>query len=233
MPSKVSVAMAAYNGERYIREQIDSILMQLSEQDELIISYNDSIDSTWDIITLYASRDSRVCCIRCEERGVIQNFNNSILNCTGDYIFLTDQDDIWEPNKVSTVIDAFERSKASLVIHNCSYIDSSGSIIAGDLFKRRKARPGFLKNLTINSYQGSCMAFRSQLKNIICPIPTNISMHDQWIGLIAEKNGGSNFLDKKLIKYRRHENTTSDISVGLITKLSQMANLTINMLSRV
>ena len=103
----VSVAMAVYNSEKYIREQIDSILSQLSDRDELVISYNPSSDGTWDIISEYAARDSRVKVVVCEEVGIQSNFNNAIENATGRYIFLSDHDDVWLRGKVDEVKRVF------------------------------------------------------------------------------------------------------------------------------
>ena len=111
----VSVAMAVYNSEKYIREQIDSILSQLSDRDELVISYNPSSDGTWDIISEYAARDSRVKVVVCEEVGIQSNFNNAIENATGRYIFLSDHDDVWLRGKVDKVKRVFHETNACVV----------------------------------------------------------------------------------------------------------------------
>ena len=97
---RISVAMAVYNGERYIAQQIDSILRQLGINDELVISYNNSSDNTWNVITKYSEIDNRVKCFKCEEVGVIANFENAIYNCSGEIICLSDQDDLWAETKV-------------------------------------------------------------------------------------------------------------------------------------
>ena len=214
----VSVVMAVYNGEKYIREQIDSILVQLREKDELIISYNESIDGTLNVISEYEKNDDRIQVFCCSERGVIPNFENAIKHANGDVIFLCDQDDIWDINKISKVMKEFNNNVV-LVEHNCEFVASNGAHLNGDLFKRRKARKGYFKNLCINCYQGSCMAFKKDLVKYICPIPRDLAMHDQWIGLIAEKCGNITFLDEQLIKYRRHDEAVSDINVGIITKI--------------
>ena len=95
MSDKISVAMAVYNGSKYIRQQIDSILPQLREGDELIISYDESQDDTLEIIRTYERKDARVKVFTDPGSGVTDNFNNAISHCTGDYIFLSDQDDVW------------------------------------------------------------------------------------------------------------------------------------------
>ena len=98
---RASIAMAVYNGENFLREQIDSILALMSEQDELIISYDKSTDNTWNIIVERSRADSRIKVVMNKNKaGVISNFNNCIACCNGEYIFLADQDDIWINNKI-------------------------------------------------------------------------------------------------------------------------------------
>lgn len=208
--SKISVAMATYNGEKYIKEQINSILNNLSKDDELIISDDGSTDNTIKIIKEYIKKDSRIKFFDGPKLGVKQNFANAIKNCTGDYIFLSDQDDIWEPNKVSEVMNYFKNEKVILVEHDCTIVDNDYNIIEDSFFKFRKCGKGTIKNIYKNTYIGCCMAFDAKLKEKILPIPNNIEMHDQWIGLIAERNGNVKFINKNLIKYRRHgENVTT------------------------
>lgn len=100
---KVSVAMATYNGEKYLEQQIDSILMQLGSDDELIISDDHSSDRTVAIIEKYINNDHRVKLFMNEESGVTSNFENAIKRTQNEIIFLSDQDDVWKPEKVSTV----------------------------------------------------------------------------------------------------------------------------------
>ena len=198
---RVSVAMAVYNGEKFINEQIDSILCQLYDEDELVISYNESSDSTWKIIKHYEKKDKRVKCVVCTDRGFVSNFNNAIINTNGEIIFLADQDDVWMEDKIEYILQTFIKQKVIMVMHNYDQIDENGNMILGDLFKRRKAKCGIIKNLLKNCYQGCCIAFRRELINVICPIPNEIAMHDQWIGLCAEYFGSIQLIDKKLIKY--------------------------------
>lgn len=229
MNVNVSVAMAVYNGEAYIREQIETIISQLNPNDELVISYNKSTDRTWDIIQEYCKNDNRIRCYYCEKNGIINNFENALSNTRGDYIFLCDQDDIWFPKKVELMVEALQEKNVVLAMHNCEYIDANGEHIEGDLFKRRNAKPGFIKNLIRNSYQGSCMAFKRFLLSDILPIPKDVAMHDQWIGLLAEKKGTVKLLDEPLIKYRRHINAASDVNVKMLTKIRQIIVLYSNL----
>ena len=118
MSEMISVAMAAYQGALYLPVQIDSILIQLKPDDELVISYDESKDDTLRILEEYQARDSRVKIVKNTVPGVTGNFNNAIANCSGDYIYISDQDDRWAENKVAVVQRTFRETKADLIIHN-------------------------------------------------------------------------------------------------------------------
>lgn len=214
----ISVAMATYNGEKYIKEQIESILKQLKEDDEIIISDDGSIDNTINIIKSFS--DKRIKIFDGPRNGVKQNFANSIEKCNGKYIFLSDQDDIWMNNKVEIILKNFEQSDYSCIVHdNITFDDSSNNIILNSFFKYRNSKPGIIKNILKNSYIGCCMAFKGDLKKSILPIPNNVEMHDQWIGLISEKKGRTLFINDKLIRYRRHSDNLSKLEHHNLIKM--------------
>ena len=110
----ISVCMATYNGEKYIREQVESILCQLGPEDEIVISDDGSKDHT---IQMVDSLDKRIKVFLNEgKHGVVPNFENALKHSSGDYIFFSDQDDIWSPDKVERCLHALEDS--DLVVHN-------------------------------------------------------------------------------------------------------------------
>jgi len=222
---KVSVAMAVYNGEKYLQQQIDSIVLQLGTQDELVISYNESIDNTYAIINRYKKEYKNIKVVKCGQKGVISNFNNAIQNCTGDVIFLADQDDVWLPTKISKVLDCMYVNGVDLVVHDCDIVDSDLISYGKSLFGVRNAHSGKIYNLCKNCYQGSCIAFKSDFVNKICPIPNDIAMHDQWIGMVMESCGKVFFLKEKLILYRRHEETVSNGRIKLDKKVLYMIRM--------
>lgn len=227
----ISVAMAVYNGEKYIKEQLDSILKQLDESDELIISYNESDDKSFDILGEYASKYNNVKVYQHKEKGIISNFNNAIMHCNNDFIFLSDQDDIWREDKVSKVMEAFNSDPTILtVMHNCEYVDEDLKPLNKNLFKERKVKQGFFKNLIKNGYQGSCMAFRSDLMPFITPIPTTLAMHDQWIGLMSERAGHIKFLTEPLMQYRIHPDSHTTAHVPPLKKIKWMCKMTYHIL---
>lgn len=203
----ISVAMATYNGEKYIKEQLDSILKQLKEFDEIVISDDGSSDNTINIINSY--KDKRIKLINGPKLGVKKNFENAIKNCNNKFIFLADQDDIWVNNKVEIVLNYFIKEKADLIVHDCDVVNEKLEVIDESFYKYRKSKKGILKNIMKNSYIGCCMAFKSSFKDKILPIPNNIEMHDQWIGLKTEKYGRVLFINEKLIHYRRHDSNVS------------------------
>ena len=208
MREKISVAIATYNGEKYIEEQLETVLKNLSEEDEVIISDDGSTDNTLKLVESF--KDPRIFTVKGPGQGVKKNFENAIRHCSGKYIFLCDQDDIWSDKKVETVLSHFSTPDVKLVVHNCTLISETGGKLMDSYFEYRHSGPGRFKNFMKNTYMGCCMAFDAELKDKILPIPTDIEMHDQWIGLIAERYGKSVFIDDKLILYRRHEENASD-----------------------
>lgn len=208
--ASISVAMAVYNGEKYIKEQIDSIMVQLRENDELIISYNDSIDKTWNIINDYSNHDTRVKVFKCKKRGVLSNFQNAIEKCSNSIIFLSDQDDVWVPHKIQSVLKYFS-DEIDGVVHSSLIVDSALNPI--ESVQRKNLSAGkVVKPLEIvkkNYIQGCCIAFRRKLISAILPFPHQIPMHDSWIGMIVSTYGKLIYVDEPLVLYRQHSGTVT------------------------
>lgn len=199
----ISVALAAYKGEKYIEQQIQSILPQISHDDEIVVSDDAPGGATENIVRRLMAQDDRIIYVEGKSRGVIANFSNAIRHTHGDKIFLCDQDDVWLPDKVKRVMQAFDGG-ADLVLHNAYVTDADLNITDYSFFQQRKSGKGVLKNIYKNSYMGCCMAFDRKLLKKILPIPRYIPMHDQWIGLIAEIYGKVELVDLPLIYYRVH-----------------------------
>lgn len=217
-----SVAMATYNGAAYLEEQLDSVLSQLSEADELVVSDDGSTDGTRDILARFAARDARIRLIDGPQKGAIANFEHAIAHTRGDVIFLCDQDDVWCAGKYRAVMAAFDDPEAVLVMHDAAVTDAAGAVLEPSFFALRGTKVGFWKNLWKNSYIGCCMAFSSALKPIVLPFPDTIPMHDQWIGMKAERCGKVTLIKEPLLRYRRHEsNVTASSRGSLGTMLRQ------------
>lgn len=205
----ITVCMATYNGEKYIEEQLNSILSQISLNDELVISDDGSNDNTKNIINRYQKKYSNIKLIDGPQKGVIKNFENALSFSKGDIIFLSDQDDIWAKEKVDKVLNEFNDPNTLLVLHDAEIIDKNGKVIEKSFYEHRGSKKGFINNIIKNSYIGCCMAFRKQLLNVSLPFPKEIEMHDWWLGLMAEQNGEISMITDKLIKYRRHGDNVS------------------------
>ena len=228
----ISVALAAYKGELYIEEQLRSILPQLAEGDEVIVSDDKPGGMTEKIVRRIAEEDPRVIYVEGQSKGVAANFVNAIRHCKGDKIYLSDQDDVWLPDKVQRVTQAFE-SGATLVLHNAYVTDEALNITAPSFFALRGSKPGFVHNLIKNSYMGCCMAFDRELLKKIMPMPKTVPMHDQWIGLIGEIYGKPVFLDVPLLYYRRHEGNVTGGETSTRQKLQWREYLIKRLIGRV
>lgn len=203
----VSVCMATFNGEKFVKKQIESILPQLNPEDELIISDDGSTDSTLKIVSDFD--DSRIRIFKNSFRNVVKNFEFAINKSNGEYIFLSDQDDIWHQDKVAAYLKYFKESNADLIVSDVAFIDAHGNTTKDEFFPRG-FKGGTLSNLKKNNFIGCAMAFKEDTKKWFLPFPTDTPMHDWWIGLAIGKKGMVRYLDRKLIYYRRHhQNVTS------------------------
>ncbi|WP_213073702.1 glycosyltransferase family 2 protein [Acinetobacter ihumii] len=213
--------MATYNGGPFIYEQVDSILIQLGVDDELIISDDGSTDNTINEVLRF--KDNRIKVIKGPKQGIIKNFENSLKAASGDYIFLSDQDDIWLPNKIKNCINVMQENKEiSLVVTDCKVVNNDLDEIYSSYFRLRNSKSGFFKNLYKGGFHGCCMCFsRSTLEKSL-PFPDNIPMHDWWIGLVAEIHGKTFFLNECYLLYRRHDFNASSASEKSSNSLSQM-----------
>lgn len=229
----ISVCMATYNGEKYLKEQIDSILTQLSDNDELIISDDGSTDNTLKIIARI--NDSRIVLLQNQHKhGPVGNFENALKRAKGDYIFLSDQDDVWIPGKVASSIETLSRNNVECVVSNRVLIDETGAGNDIPVNNCEFTKFPFLKVLSHNPYIGCCMAFTKAHLNLALPFPQSIPMHDLWIGLLAHKQKKVRYLDKPLIKYRRHANnvTTGKSPYSIYYRVSYRIRLLIDIIKR-
>ncbi len=212
----ISVCLATYNGEKYIYKQIVSILSQLSTGDELIISDDGSTDKTIDIIR--SIKDVRVK-LTLHKKGLInhhnsshiyvtKNFESAISCASGDIIFLSDQDDIWLPDRVNMMTKYLE--DYSLVMCNFNLMDSNDNIYKYNYFNKNPISKLLFVNLIKMPFYGSAMAFRKDLIKQALPFPSTLSVHDNWLGLIAMKYGSVYYINESLHNYRRHPSTVSN-----------------------
>ena len=213
---KISVALAACNGGKYITEQLGSILPQLSENDEIIVSDDNPAGDTRGAVE--AVGDSRIIYIEGEGKGVVKNFENALAHTTGELIFLCDQDDVWLPGKVSAVTDAI-KSGSDLVLHDARIVDENLSEISPSYFALHGTNTSFARNIIRNTFVGCCMAFTKEVLAECLPFP-DVPMHDWWIALEAMKRGRRvTLIDSPLILWRRHGNNVTGGKTGLLQKI--------------
>lgn len=198
----VSVCMATYNGESFIKEQLDSILKQLDPNDEVIVSDDSSDDATVAIVRSFA--DPRIRILTGNKfHDPIKNFQNCLSYAKGDVIFLSDQDDVWMEGKYAEMKALL--LKYDLVISDSVIVDEQLSEIEPSFFRFFGSGKGLIKNIIRSSYYGSCMAFKKSVLLNALPFPDTREIgHDLWIGLVAEITGKVLFYNKPLVLYRRH-----------------------------
>jgi glycosyltransferase involved in cell wall biosynthesis len=209
----ISVCMAVYNGERYLEEQLRSILDQLGNDDEVIIVDDRSTDRSMQLIKNMA--DPRLVLLSNESNiGPIASFERAIATSKGKHIFLSDQDDIWRTHKVKRTLEVFASTDCLLVVSDARVVDEELRILNESLFSLRRSGPGFWRNLYKNGFVGCCMAIRSDAKELFLPFPRQISMYDEWIGLCTTVAGRVHFMDDALVDYRRHRRNVTKMTHG-------------------
>lgn len=199
----ISVCIATYNGSQYIRRQLESIIAQLSDGDEIIISDDGSSDTTLEIIRelscplikIYQNQG---------EHGYTPNFENALRHAKGHYIFLSDQDDVWREDRVFVCMQYLK--KYDLVISDASIIDGDENELLDSFYGVRKPYKTFLGNILKFGYLGCCMAFKRDVLIKSLPFPKNhvYCAHDNWITLIGMGYFKTKVIDEKLVHYRRH-----------------------------
>lgn len=203
----ISVCVATYNGERYVADQLASIL-QSRLVDEVIVSDDGSSDDTRNIVM--SCGDARVRLVSGPQAGLVRNYEHLLMQARGEHIFLADQDDLWMPDKVETMMRALR--SADLAVSDCRVVDMDLKILQSSFFATHSSGPGLLKNLLKNSYLGCCIAFNRSLLKFALPFPHPLAMHDWWLGLVAESFGSVTFVPLPLVLYRRHQANASSAS---------------------
>jgi glycosyltransferase involved in cell wall biosynthesis len=217
----ISVCMASFNGSKYIEEQLKSILSQLAADDEVVIVDDSSQDDT--VSKILSFNDPRINLVKNDVNcGVITSFERSIRHACGDFIFLSDQDDVWLPGKVNKIMELFTDFPAvTLCLSDALIIDEFGEPNARTYFETRGSfKRGILSNIIKNRFLGCAIAFKKSTVSYALPIPSNIPAHDMWIGLINEIYGKTIFIKEPLFHYRRHSyNVSSMTRANIVTMM--------------
>ncbi|MDY4628362.1 MAG: glycosyltransferase family 2 protein [Prevotella sp.] len=227
----ISVCIATYNGERYIRQQIESIVCQLNVDDEIIVSDDGSTDGTLDIVK--GIGDKRIKIIEGPGRkSPILNFECALKASKGDFIFLSDQDDVWKPDKVEICMKWLKTYHC--VVSDAEVTDNRLKPLYPSLYDIMQVRQGRIYNtIWKNGYTGCCMAFRRNVLEASLPFPKNIPMHDIWIGNVAAYKYNVIFIPDRLIHFRRHENTISCNGKGSKFTIWQQMKFRLNIIKNI
>lgn len=204
---RVSIALTTYNGGRYLREQLDSVLGQTLSPFEIVAVDDGSTDDTVKILAEYAQRGP----VRVFENetnlGFVKNFEKAIRLCEGDVIALCDQDDIWEADKLETQIAALEGHQ--LVYSDARLMDSEGRDLEQsirDLHNLRFVSGQVSRKMFLyECMSGNTMMFRTDLRQHFLPIPAEFPFHDIWIAFVAASLGTLGVVETSLVRYRRHD----------------------------
>jgi glycosyltransferase involved in cell wall biosynthesis len=213
MQPRVSVCLASHNGERFIREQMESILSELSPMDEVIVCDDGSTDATCSIIMSF--NDPRIKLIINDKNiGYVKNFEKALSLARGQFIFLSDQDDIWVAGKVQKVLAAFQKDQdITLVYHNLEPVDVLGNRLHGRFPKYSEGAINpfiFLIRQLIKAQIFGCACCLSRKRlNSLFPFPASVYAHDHWISVWAAVNGHIFFLNDVLVKHRKHDSNIS------------------------
>lgn len=223
----ISVVMATYNGEKYIREQLDTIWFQTVKPDEIIVSDDASTDKTLELVRRFKEETNAPVKILADDKqkGYVLNFITGLKEAQGDYVFLSDQDDIWLENRIESAINTFEEN-ANVDVLSCRFqlVDGEGKPIGKKRFsmKRNRVKEGSnLKNIDFCTfirhpkYPGMAMAMRKHVVDEMLKRDDKISAHDWQLNLVAVQKNAMYISDEVLVQYRQHDgNTVGTIRTG-------------------
>jgi glycosyltransferase involved in cell wall biosynthesis len=212
MPQKlVSIALATFNGEKFLEAQLDSLLSQTYRNIEIIISDDYSTDNTVLIIEEYKKKESSIFLVKNKlEKGVNKNFENAINHCKGEYIALCDQDDVWMPHKIETLVNNID--KASLIYHNSLFVDTNCNSLNRTIADKMNCYSGDNPKtfLLFNCVSGHSCMFVRDIVDIALPMPI-VKYFDWWLAFVAADNAGVKYIDEVLVHYRQHEKSKTDM----------------------
>ena len=212
----ISIAMATYNGAKYLQLQLDSIRNQSYKDIEIIICDDHSSDDTWEIIQKNATEDSRIKPFRNEENlGFKKNFEKAIRLCQGEYIALSDQDDIWELNHLQILLDTI--GNHSIACGDANLIGSSGEPLGMTLSDADCLEIPPAANLEVayrvyfnsSCFQGASMLIRKDFLEKALPIPEKAKYHDAWFAALAPFVDGLIYTKQIITQHRRHNSNSS------------------------
>ena len=228
--------MATYNGEKYLREQIDSILGQSFSDFRLLISDDCSSDLTREILNEYVEKDNRVVVfLQTKNLGVVKNFEYLMEKVEGEYFMFADQDDVWAQDKVQKSLNKMLETDCDLVYTNLEVVGQDLETLNKSYwklkgFEKKVKRYNDFQSLYLNNYITGCtMLVKSKWIEKILPLPrkSKYILHDYWTALVVGKVGKMSYVEETMVKYRQHidNNIGSKKRSDEINNFNEMRNL--------
>lgn len=226
----VDVVLATYNGEPYLDEFLESMVAQTHTNWRLLVSDDGSSDGTLAVVARWAARDPRIRLVNIERQGgVAANFSKATEFATADYVLLADQDDVWLPAKISTMLGVIietengDRDVPILCFSDLTLVDQGLQPISPSLYGYRSLDPmrnldaGYL--LWFSAVYGCSVIVNQALVRRSIPVPSSAIMHDQWFALQAAMHGRVVYLNQSFVLYRQHgNNDMGALRSGLLHK---------------
>ncbi|WP_312678763.1 glycosyltransferase [Stutzerimonas nitrititolerans] len=211
--------MATYNGERFLRAQLDSFLRQTQRPDEVVITDDQSTDGTLEIIRDFAERAPFTVkySVNRERLGYAANFNAALMLADGDIVFISDQDDVWFSEKIEVITNLASNSQGLLFINDAELTNES--LKPTNLTKLTQIRTAGLGDDSF--VMGCCCAVRRELLDICLPIPKGVSAHDSWLVYFSQIFSARVIVEKVLQFYRRHEHNESQFIANRTTRVTK------------
>jgi glycosyltransferase, family 2 len=228
MNPKIEILLATYNGEKYVGEQIDSIINQTYNNWELLIRDDNSKDRTLEILKEYEKKDKRIKVIEDKKGnlGFVKNFEELLNNSKEDWVMFSDQDDYWLENKIEKYVAILNTSsedilKKPMLIHSNSFICDDNLEIIKDEFINSKIANKYSEDDFYFAYfvQGSTVLINRAIIDLALPFSKNVTVHDRYFHLLAEFLGKRIFINESLIKYRQHSNNKIGAKSSVISKI--------------
>jgi len=207
----VSIALCTYNGAAYLNEQLQSLLAQTYANLEIVVVDDCSKDSTWEILTGYASTYPQFKVYQNEQNlGFVKNFEKAATLCNGDLIALCDQDDIWHPEKIALQVDAIGNN--ILIYHDSEFIHQDGTPMGTKISDRMNLYRGDQPEafLFFNCVSGHEIMMKRRLLDEALPLKEGY-FHDWWLAYVATNIGSIDFLPQALVQYRQHDKSDTNM----------------------
>jgi glycosyltransferase involved in cell wall biosynthesis len=206
----ISIALATYNGDKYLTQQIETLLNQTYQNIEIVASDDGSTDDTITILESFEKQHNNFFVYKNKTlHGIKKNFENALRYCNGMYIAFADQDDIWMLNKIEKLFDSIGTN--ALSYHNSLFVDKDGNSLEKTFSTELNMYEGndCRAFLLCNCISGHAMLFHRRLLDLALPFP-HASHHDWWLAFIAAERGGIKYVDEVLVQYRQHIQSETD-----------------------